>query len=99
MVVLEAMANGVPVVAADVEGIPQAIRPGEDGMIFPPGDSHRLAGAIRAFVDGDVDWIQVRQSALDRQGKMFSDISMAQGVAAVYRRVLEQRKETPRSRQ
>ena len=39
MVVLEAMAAGVPVVATRVEGVPEAIRNGVDGLIVPPQDS------------------------------------------------------------
>jgi glycosyltransferase involved in cell wall biosynthesis len=89
MVILEAMANGVPVVAANVEGIPQAIRDGVDGLIFDAGDAADLANSVRRFQDADVDWQAMRQSALDRQHENFSDASMAAGVAAVYERALE----------
>ncbi len=44
MVVLEAMAAGVPVVATRVEGVPEAIRDGVDGLIVRAG---RSAGAGR----------------------------------------------------
>ena len=39
MVVLEAMAAGVPVVATRVAGVPEAIRHGLDGLMVEPGDS------------------------------------------------------------
>ena len=37
---------------------------------------------------GDVDWQAIRASALERQRAMFSDRSMAAGVAAVYREIV-----------
>ena len=89
MVVLEAMASGVPVVATDVEGIPEAIRDGVDGVLAQPADSVDLTQAIRKVIGGQLDWQQLRQTAWQRQSDSFSDVSMAQGVAHVYRRVLE----------
>ncbi len=87
MVVLEAMAAGVPVVATDVEGVPEAIRDGIDGAIAKPNDAPALARAIGNFVRGELDWQAVRASALQRQAAHFSDRSMAAGVAAVYRQL------------
>jgi glycosyltransferase involved in cell wall biosynthesis len=88
MVVLEAMAAGVPVVATDVEGIPEAIRDGLDGVIAHAGDPGHLARAIASVISGQVDWSALRRTALARQAEKFSDRSMAAGVAAVYREVL-----------
>jgi hypothetical protein len=39
-------------------------------------------------IDGTVDWQALRTSAHRRQAEAFSARSMAEGVAAVYRRVL-----------
>jgi glycosyltransferase involved in cell wall biosynthesis len=90
MVVLEAMASGVPIVATNVEGVPEAIRPGQDGLLVPPGDSSQLAESIEHCIAGDVDWQAMRHSALERQRSLFSDQSMTAGVAEVYRAVLGQ---------
>jgi glycosyltransferase involved in cell wall biosynthesis len=91
MVVLEAMASGVPVVATRVEGVPEAVRDGQDGLIAEPGDARSLADAIARVVRGDVDWREMGSNAMARQAEEFSDRSMARGVAQVYRRVLERR--------
>jgi glycosyltransferase involved in cell wall biosynthesis len=88
MVVLEAMAAGVPVVASRVEGVPEAVRDGVDGLIATPGDSHDLAAQVTRVITGEVDWQALRASAHARQAEKFSDHSMAAGVAEVYRRVL-----------
>jgi glycosyltransferase involved in cell wall biosynthesis len=89
MVVLEAMAAGVPVVATHVAGIPEAIRHGRDGVLVTPGDPDDLARAIADVVGGHYDWSGLRQSALTRHARHFSDRAMAAGVAAVYRELLE----------
>ncbi|HUT93922.1 MAG TPA: glycosyltransferase [Thermoguttaceae bacterium] len=89
MVVLEAMAAGVPVVATRVEGVPEAIRDRRDGLLAEPADPGSLARAIGRVVDGEVDWHALRTSARKRHAEAFSDRSMAAGVAEVYRRVLK----------
>jgi glycosyltransferase involved in cell wall biosynthesis len=88
MVVLEAMAAGVPVVATCVEGVPEAIRDGEDGVLVEPGDADDLARGIRDVVSGRLDWRLLRESALTRHAARFSDRAMAAGLAEVYREVL-----------
>jgi glycosyltransferase involved in cell wall biosynthesis len=88
MVVLEAMAAGVPVVAADVPGIFEAVRDGREGVLFTPGDAERLADAVAAIIDGRYDWMKLRRNAFRRHGRLFSDRRMAAEVAAVYREVL-----------
>jgi len=47
VVILEALAHAVPVVATPVNGIPEAVRDGETGWLAPPGDPQALARAIR----------------------------------------------------
>jgi glycosyltransferase involved in cell wall biosynthesis len=88
MVVLEAMACGVPVVATRVEGVPEAIRDGREGVLAEPNDAAGLARAILRVVSGELDWAQLRARAIRRQVRSFSARSMAAGVARVYRQVL-----------
>jgi glycosyltransferase involved in cell wall biosynthesis len=44
---LQALATKTPVVGSDAGGIPEIIRHGETGRIFPAGDTQALARAIR----------------------------------------------------
>ncbi len=92
MVVLEAMAAGVPIVATRAPGVPEAVRNGLDGVLVDPGDVAGLAQTIADVIDGKYDWEKMRASALERHAKRFSDRAMAAGVASVYDRVLEQQK-------
>ena len=91
MVVLEAMAAGVPVVASRVEGVPEAIRDGVEGVLAQPGDARDLARAMRVVTDHPADWQAFRQRAYERHRSHFSDRQMADRVAEVYRGVLDER--------
>ena len=50
MVLLEAMAAGVPIVTTNVGGIPDLLSPAE-GLLVPPEDPKALASAMRATLD------------------------------------------------
>ena len=41
-VLIEGMAAGIPLIGSDVGGIPFMIRDGENGLVFPGGDSARF---------------------------------------------------------
>jgi glycosyltransferase involved in cell wall biosynthesis len=43
---MEALAVGLPVVASDLSGVPELVRPGETGTLVPPGDAEALADAL-----------------------------------------------------
>ena len=88
MVLLEAMSYGVPAIGTRVEGVPEALRDGIDGLIAEAGDARSLADRIATIIDGTTDWQKLRTSAHQRQADSFSARSMAEGVTAVYRKVL-----------
>jgi glycosyltransferase involved in cell wall biosynthesis len=88
MVVLEAMAAGLPIVSTRVEGIPQVVRHGVDGLLVEAGNADELADALQRFARGEVSAALMGDSGWHRQRENFSDVSMAAGVAAVYRQVL-----------
>ena len=88
MVLLEAMSAGLPIVSTRVEGIPEAVRDGREGLLAAPGDPADLARAIARVVEGEADWYAMRAACLQRHAERFSDVRMAADVAAVYRRVL-----------
>jgi glycosyltransferase involved in cell wall biosynthesis len=71
MVVTEALARGLPVVAAEVGGLPAALGHGADGirpgLLVAPGDSAALAAALRAWLgDGQLRG-RLRRAARERR--------------------------------
>ncbi|WP_338780259.1 glycosyltransferase [Streptomyces sp. DG1A-41] len=46
VVVMEAIASGVPVVAPAIGGIPDLVRDGDNGVLVQPGSPQRLAEAV-----------------------------------------------------
>jgi colanic acid/amylovoran biosynthesis glycosyltransferase len=50
VVLLEAMASGVPVVASRITGIPELVEDGTSGLLVPPGRSDLLAQALHSLL-------------------------------------------------
>lgn len=47
---LEAMACGLPVVVSDIPGNRSVVEPGENGLLFPPGDAAKLADQLETVL-------------------------------------------------
>jgi len=54
LVVLEAMASGLAVVAADAGGVPDLVHAGDDGLLLPPDDTSRWVEAIGGLAEDHV---------------------------------------------
>lgn len=84
MVILEAMALGLPIVASRAGGIEEAVQHGTHGLLVAPGDARPLAAAIGTMLSDHVDAAALGQNARARQIEAFSDRSMAGAVARIY---------------
>jgi glycosyltransferase involved in cell wall biosynthesis len=87
MVVTEALARGVPVVAADVGGVPEALGHAEDGtrpgLLVPPGDPAALGAALRAWL-ADADLRErLRRAARERRTTLRDWPATASAIAGV----------------
>jgi glycosyltransferase involved in cell wall biosynthesis len=79
MVLVEAMAAGVPIVAADSGAIPEVVA--DRATLVAPGD---WPGLARALAGGALDGGRVDYGSLER----FSTAAAADRLRAAYRRVL-----------
>ncbi|MDZ7266536.1 MAG: glycosyltransferase family 4 protein [candidate division KSB1 bacterium] len=71
-VVLEAMAIGKVVVAADAGGMPEQIRHGEDGLLFRRGDAEELARRVNQVLADPVLKRKLEQAAVTNLGSRFN---------------------------
>ncbi len=74
MVVTEALARGLPVLATEVGGVTEALGHGEDGtrpgLLVPPGDPAALGAALRAWL-GDAELrARLRRAARERRASL-----------------------------
>ena len=84
-VVIEAAAAGVPMVAANVGGIPEIFGPDHAGALFAPNIVGAMADAIEAALD-DMEATAARARSLrERIFLHFSQKAMVEGVLAGYR--------------
>jgi glycosyltransferase involved in cell wall biosynthesis len=85
LVVLEAMAAGLPVVAAAVGGIPDVVADGETGVLFPPMDAAAGASRLLEIVDDPALAARMRGAA-ERRARSFTWERAAQGLLAAIAR-------------
>lgn len=68
MVVTEALARGIPVLAAAAGGVPESL--GEDGLLVPPDDVAALAAAVRRWFDEPALREEMRGVARNRRDSL-----------------------------
>ena len=68
MILQEALAAGVPVLAADSGGPLDVVRPAENGWLFPDGDARALAGVLEAQVRSRA-WAALDRTAIRRTAR------------------------------
>lgn len=73
LVLLEAMACGVPCIGTDIGGIPEVIRHGENGFIVPSGAVEKAALLVVELLNNPEMYATFRQQALETVEKTFNN--------------------------
>jgi glycosyltransferase involved in cell wall biosynthesis len=81
---LEAMAAGLPVIASQVGGLPEAIQDGATGLLVPPGDAAALAAAIARLAADPAYAHRLGAAGAVRVRTRFTMAAMADATLAVY---------------
>ena len=89
MVVLEAMASGLPVVSTDVGGISEVVRNSENGALVPPENPDRLAEAVQRILSDPKLSGHMGTSARDWIVRHYSLDNITKKYAALYRLILD----------
>jgi glycosyltransferase involved in cell wall biosynthesis len=96
VVLLEAMSFGKPVIASAAGGIPDIVRPSENGLLVPPGDAKSLAAAVECLARDPALVRSLGAAARRDVAANFSWNSILGRLEAVYQRVTDR---TPRGGQ
>jgi glycosyltransferase involved in cell wall biosynthesis len=94
LTVTEAMAQGCPLVASSVGGIPEIVIDGVNGLLCRPGDPADLAAKLSQLLQDPAraEWLGCR-ARHDCEAR-FGPVALAGWMEAFYRRVIERHKKT-----
>lgn len=63
---LEAMASGLPVIAANAVALPHLVHDGENGYLFEPDNHHELADRlVEVLIAPHEEWLRMHRASLD----------------------------------
>jgi glycosyltransferase involved in cell wall biosynthesis len=85
MVVLEAMARGLPVVGSALGGLPELIEPGATGALVPANDPAALSAALAPFVADPAHGMSMRDRARAHIVSEFSPERHLERIDSAYR--------------
>lgn len=88
MVLLEAMALGVPVAASRVGGIPELIRHGETGLLYDANDVSGVRGCMERLLAHREKALQMGARARDEARRRFDPDVVADRHMTIYREVI-----------
>ncbi|HEX3247288.1 MAG TPA: glycosyltransferase, partial [Chloroflexota bacterium] len=84
LVLIEAMALGLPVVASSVGPIPEIVLDGQSGRLVPPGNAPALADAIRGLLESPDTAFAMGHAGRERVKAAFGVQKMVGAIERVY---------------
>jgi glycosyltransferase involved in cell wall biosynthesis len=89
---IEAMAAGLPVIGTTVDGVPEVITPGVNGLLVPPHDIEALRAAIARLIENPRLRAQLGEAARFLTDFNFTVDGMADETIDYYRRGIRERR-------
>jgi len=87
---LQAASAGVPVIASDTGGMPEAVRDGVNGLLVPPGDVPALGRALSTLLRDRELARRLGEEGRQLMRREFSVDAMVEGNLAVYRELISE---------
>jgi glycosyltransferase involved in cell wall biosynthesis len=72
LTLIEALRNGIPVVAYDTGGVADIIENGREGFVVSQGDRHALRLAVEKLANDDVLWEEMSRASREKFSARFS---------------------------
>lgn len=88
LVLLEAGAAGLPIVASRVGGIPEVVEEGASGILFAPEDVEELTSSLRTLMGDEQRRREMGVKSREIFSEKFSLATMVQGTMALYQELL-----------
>jgi glycosyltransferase involved in cell wall biosynthesis len=83
IVVIEALANGRPVIGSNVGGIPDLITDGENGLLVPPDDDKALGAAMQQLIRNPALYQRLARGAM-RRGQEYQAARVVPHIEQIY---------------
>jgi glycosyltransferase involved in cell wall biosynthesis len=87
-VVVEGMAAGIPVVAANAGGPAEVVTDGVDGVLYPPGDVDALAHILRCLAADPALRVRIGGAGLETSRRYAPEV-IADQIQAIYEKVAD----------
>lgn len=88
LVIVEAMAMGVPVVSADCDGVPDIVEEGKTGLLVDPRDVEELTSAVVCLLKDEGVRRDFGRAGRARAEENFSEDKMCGEMEELYSRLL-----------
>ncbi len=92
MVLLEAMAAGLPVVSTDVGGVPDIVSTGQQGVLVPARKPGALATALLALWQDESQRMRLAAHARERTESRHRADVVCDGLLALYDELADERR-------
>jgi colanic acid/amylovoran biosynthesis glycosyltransferase len=92
LVLQEAQATGLPVIASRIGGIPEGVIDGKSGYLFPAGNAELLADCIARFLEESNRWPEMGRTGREMVLSRYDNLVLAKKMDQLFQDVLAEAK-------